>query len=67
MSEPVAGVRGLSKRFGKKEALVDVTVDVGPGDVIGVLGSLFPGDAAEQWVGNDKDWLYSMLYVSYSY
>ena len=38
MSEPVAGVRGLSKRFGKKEALVDVTVDVGPGDVIGVLG-----------------------------
>lgn len=35
--------------------------------VIGVLGALFPGDAAEEWVGNDKDWLYSMLYVSYSY
>jgi ABC-2 type transport system ATP-binding protein len=28
----------LSKRFGSKEALIDVTVDVGPGDVIGVLG-----------------------------
>jgi ABC-2 type transport system ATP-binding protein len=38
MSESVAGVRGLSKRFGAKEALKDITVDVGPGDVIGVLG-----------------------------
>jgi ABC-2 type transport system ATP-binding protein len=38
MSEPVAGTQGLSKRFGKKEALMDVTVEVGAGDVIGVLG-----------------------------
>jgi hypothetical protein len=35
--------------------------------VIGVLGNLSPGKAAEQWVGGDKDWRYSMLYVSYSY
>jgi hypothetical protein len=35
--------------------------------VVGVLGNLAPGDAAKQWVGGDKDWLYSMLYVSYAY
>jgi len=34
--------------------------------LIGVLGVLFPGAAAEQWVGGDEDWLYSMIYVSYS-
>jgi ABC-2 type transport system ATP-binding protein len=38
MSEPVASARDLGKRFGSKEALAGVTVDVGPGDVIGVLG-----------------------------
>ena len=49
---------------------VDFTVDWAATDqiyVIGVLGALFPGKAAEEWVGNDKDWLYSMLYVSYAY
>ncbi len=35
--------------------------------VIGVLGNLSPGDAAKEWTGGDEDWLYSMLYVSYSY
>lgn len=35
--------------------------------LIGVLGVLFPGDAARQWVSGDKDWLYSMFYVSYTY
>jgi hypothetical protein len=35
--------------------------------VIGVLGALFPGDAAEQWVGGDDTWLYSMLYASYAF
>jgi hypothetical protein len=35
--------------------------------LIGVLAVLFPGDAAEQWVGGDEDWLSSMFYVSYSY
>jgi hypothetical protein len=34
--------------------------------LIGVIGAVFPGDAAEQWVGGGQDWLYSMLYVSYS-
>ena len=38
MSDAVANVSGLSKRFGRKEALKDISVDVGPGDVIGVLG-----------------------------
>jgi hypothetical protein len=35
--------------------------------LIGVLAALFPGDAAEQWVGGKEDWLYSMFYVSYTY
>lgn len=35
--------------------------------VIGVLGNLSPGKAAEQWTGGDNDWRYSMLYISYSY
>lgn len=35
--------------------------------VIGVLGALFPGQAAEQWVGGDDTWLYSMLYASYAF
>jgi hypothetical protein len=36
--------------------------------IIGVVGVLFPGNAAEQFVGGgDDDWLYSMLYGSYSW
>lgn len=35
--------------------------------VIGVVGVLFPGKAAEQWVGGDDNWLYSMLYASYAF
>jgi hypothetical protein len=35
--------------------------------VIGVVGALFPGEAAEQWVGGDDTWLYSMLYASYAF
>jgi len=35
--------------------------------VIGVAGVLFPGKAAEQWVGGDDNWLYSMLYASYAF
>jgi hypothetical protein len=34
---------------------------------IGVVGALFPGDAAEQWTGGSDDWLYSMLYLTYSF
>lgn len=35
--------------------------------IIGVAGVLFPGKAAKQWVGGDENWLYSMLYASYSF
>lgn len=35
--------------------------------VIGVVGALFPGEAAEQWVGGDDNWYYSMLYASYAF
>ena len=35
--------------------------------LIGVLAVLKPGDAAEQWVGGDEDWLYSMFYASFSF
>jgi hypothetical protein len=28
---------------------------------------LFPGQAAEQWVGGNDNWLYSMLYASYAF
>lgn len=49
---------------------IDLTFDWQATDklyVIAVLGALFPGDAAEQWTGGDKTWLYSMLYVAYSW
>ena len=35
--------------------------------VIGVFGVLFPGDAAEQFVGSDGDWISFMLLGSYSW
>ncbi len=35
--------------------------------VIGILANLAPGDAAKEWTGGEEDWLYSMLYVSYTY
>jgi ABC-2 type transport system ATP-binding protein len=38
MSESVANVRSLNKRFGTVEALIDVTATIESGDVIGVLG-----------------------------
>jgi hypothetical protein len=34
--------------------------------IIGVLGVLMPGAAAEEWVGGNQNWNYLMLYVSYS-
>jgi hypothetical protein len=49
---------------------LDLALDWAASDqlyVIGVLGLLMPGDAAQQWVGGDEDWLYSMLYGSYSW
>jgi len=35
--------------------------------VIGVVGLLFPGKAAEQWVGGNDNWLLGMLYASYAF
>jgi hypothetical protein len=35
--------------------------------VIGVAGVLFPGQAAEQWVGGNDNWLLGMLYASYAF
>ena len=34
--------------------------------LIGVMAVLSPGDAAKQYTGDDKDWVYNMLYLSYS-
>jgi hypothetical protein len=54
---------------------VDLTLDWQATEkiyVIGVLGVLMPGDAAEEWVSDgatfagDDDWVYMMLYASYS-
>jgi hypothetical protein len=49
---------------------IDVTVEWELSErigIIGVLGALFPGDAAVQYVGGDETWLHSMLYASYSW
>jgi hypothetical protein len=35
--------------------------------VIGVVAVLFPGEAAEQWVGGNDNWLLGMLYASYAF
>jgi hypothetical protein len=48
---------------------VNLTIDWEATDrlyVIGVLGQLAPGDAAEEWTGGDADWKYAMLYVSFT-
>jgi hypothetical protein len=48
---------------------VDLTVDWQATDriyVAAVLASLTPGDAAEEWTGGGKDWLYAMLSVSFT-
>ncbi len=36
-------------------------------DFSGVLGWMAPGDAAKEWAGKGKDWIYSSLYVSYKF
>jgi ABC-2 type transport system ATP-binding protein len=38
MFEPIVTTRNVTKRFGAKAALADVSIDVRPGDIIGVLG-----------------------------
>lgn len=68
LDEPSALAPGVTSDDWGDE--VDVTVDWQATDkiyVIGVVGVLFPGKAAEQWVGGDNDWLYSMLYASYAF
>jgi hypothetical protein len=49
---------------------IDFIVDWAATDkiyLIGVAAVLFPGEAAEQWVGGDANWYYSMLYASYAF
>lgn len=49
---------------------IDFTVDWQATDkiyVIGVAAVLFPGEAAEQWVGGNDNWLLGMLYASYAF
>jgi ABC-2 type transport system ATP-binding protein len=38
MAEPIVSARDVAKRFGAKAALDGVSVDVFPGDIVGVLG-----------------------------
>jgi hypothetical protein len=35
--------------------------------IMGVIGALFPGDGAQQFVGGNDDWLHAMLYMMYSW
>ena len=68
LDEPSALAGGVTSDDWGDE--VDFIVDWQATDkvyVIGVAGVLFPGDAAEQWVGGDDTWLYSMLYASYAF
>ena len=34
--------------------------------LIGTAAIVLPGDAAKEWTGGDKDWVYNMLYLSYA-
>lgn len=38
MVEPVVTIRNVTKRFGAKTALTDISAAIAPGDVIGILG-----------------------------
>lgn len=68
LDEPSGLAPGVdSNRWGSElDLAVDwqLTESVG---VTGVLARLSPGKAAEQWVGGGRAWLYSLLYLSYSY
>jgi len=60
--DPVAGTD-----FGDE---LDLAMDWAINDnlfVIFTLGWLKPGEAAIDWTGGDKDWLYSMAYATYSF
>ena len=66
LDEPVSfGV--TSKDWGDE---VNLTIDWQATDkllVTGVLGALFPGDAAEQYTGGSDNWLHAMAYVKFSF
>jgi ABC-2 type transport system ATP-binding protein len=38
MDKPAIAVRGVSKRFGKREVLAGVSLDIYPGQIVGLLG-----------------------------
>lgn len=66
LDEP-AGFGVTSKDWGDE---LDVTIDWQAGErllVTGVIGALFPGDAAEQYAGGSDNWLHAMAYVKYSF
>jgi Alginate export len=68
LDEPAALDAGVTSDDWGDE--VDFIVDWQATDkvyVIGVVAVLLPGEAAEQWVGGDDNWLYSMLYASYAF
>jgi hypothetical protein len=68
LDEPTALDTGVTNDDWGDE--INVAVDWQATDevyLIGVVGVFFPGKAAEQWVGGDDDWLYSMLYASYAF
>jgi hypothetical protein len=49
---------------------LDLTIDWQAGDRVlltGVIGALFPGDAAAQYAGGSDNWLHAMAYVKYSF
>lgn len=66
LDEP-AGFGVTSKDWGDE---LDVTIDWQAGErllVTGVIGALFPGEAAEQYAGGSDNWLHAMAYVKYSF
>lgn len=49
---------------------IDFAIDWAVNDevyLIGVVGTLFPGQAAKQFTGGEDDWVYTMLYASYAW
>ena len=38
MTAPIVGMRGICKRFGPVQALIDVNLRLAPGEVLGLVG-----------------------------
>ena len=63
----IFGTPVTSDHFGDE---LNLSVDWAVNDnlfVIGTLGLLVPGRAAKDYTGGDKNWVYSMLYMSYTF